>query len=114
METVSEPLVQWVKVEDGKIVLGPSTYKPDDSYVEYVEVLNLTQPFSRVNIDIAMVDGRCVKTVTSIPDYRVQRQFEYPPITDYIDGVVKGDQAQIDAYIAACQAVKAKYPKPQQ
>ena len=31
--------------------------------------------------------------------------------TDYIDGVVKGDQAQIDAYIAACQAVKAKYPK---
>ena len=112
METVSEPLVQWVKVEDGKIVLGPSTYKPDDSYVEYVEVLNLTQPFSRVNIDIAMVDGRCVKTVTSIPDYRVQRQFEYPPITDYIDGVVKGDQAQIDAYIAACQAVKAKYPKP--
>ena len=39
------------------------------------------------------------------------RRNEYPPITDYIDGVVKGDQAQIDAYIAACQAVKAKYPK---
>jgi hypothetical protein len=39
------------------------------------------------------------------------RKSEYPPITDYIDGVVKGDQAQIDAYIAACQAVKAKYPK---
>jgi len=38
---------------------------------------------------------------------------EYPPVTDYIDGVVKGDQAQIDAYIAACQAVKAKYPKPE-
>lgn len=44
--------------------------------------------------------------------YILQRQGEYPPITDYIDGVVKGDQAQIDAYIAACQAVKAKYPKP--
>ena len=39
------------------------------------------------------------------------RKSEYPPITDYVDGVVKGDQAQIDAYIAACQAVKAKYPK---
>jgi hypothetical protein len=39
------------------------------------------------------------------------RRREYPPITDYLDGVVKGDQAQIDAYIAACQAVKAKYPK---
>jgi len=44
--------------------------------------------------------------------YIEKRQAEYPPITDYLDGVVKGDQSQIDAYIAACQAVKAKYPKP--
>lgn len=44
--------------------------------------------------------------------YIAKRAAEYPPITDYLDGVVKGDQAQIDAYIAACQAVKAKYPKP--
>jgi hypothetical protein len=45
-------------------------------------------------------------------EYRRQRAAEYPPITDYIDGVVKGDQDQIDAYIDACLAVKAKYPKP--
>ncbi len=45
--------------------------------------------------------------------YQRQRQPEYPPITDYLDGVVKGDQDQINAYIAACQAVKAKYPKPE-
>jgi hypothetical protein len=43
--------------------------------------------------------------------YAEKRAAEYPPLTDYLDGVVKGDQAQIDAYIAACQAVKAKYPK---
>lgn len=43
--------------------------------------------------------------------YKYQRSAEYPPITDYLDGVVKGDQAQIDKYIADCQAVKAKYPK---
>lgn len=43
--------------------------------------------------------------------YKRDRQPEYPPITDYLDGVVKGDQAQIDKYIADCQAVKAKYPK---
>jgi hypothetical protein len=43
--------------------------------------------------------------------YKEQRFAEYPPITDYLDGVVKGDQAQIDKYIADCQAVKAKYPK---
>lgn len=46
-------------------------------------------------------------------EYSRKRAAEYPPITDYIDGVVKGDQAQIDAYIAACQAVKSKYPKPE-
>jgi hypothetical protein len=44
-------------------------------------------------------------------EYQRQRAAEYPPMADYIDGVVKGDQAQIDAYIAACLAVKAKYPK---
>lgn len=43
--------------------------------------------------------------------YAEKRAAEYPPITDYIDGVVKGDQAQIAVYIAACQAVKEKYPK---
>ena len=44
-------------------------------------------------------------------EYQRSRSAEYPPITDYLDGVVKGDQAQIDQYIADCQAVKAKYPK---
>ena len=43
--------------------------------------------------------------------YKYERQAEYPDFKDYLDGVVKGDQAQIDKYIADCQAVKAKYPK---
>ncbi len=43
--------------------------------------------------------------------YIAKRAAEYPPITDYIDGVVKGDQAQIDKYIADCLAVKKRYPK---
>lgn len=46
--------------------------------------------------------------------YQYDRAKEYPPISDYIDGVVKGDQAQVQAYIDACLAVKAKYPKPTQ
>lgn len=45
--------------------------------------------------------------------YTQKRAAEYPPMADYLDAVVKGDQAQIDAYIAACLAVKAKYPKDQ-
>ena len=43
--------------------------------------------------------------------YKYKRQAEYPDFKDYLDGVVKGDQVQIDKYIADCLAVKAKYPK---
>ena len=43
--------------------------------------------------------------------YIAKRQAEYPPMTDYLDGIAKGDQAQINKYIADCQAVKTKYPK---
>lgn len=44
--------------------------------------------------------------------YQAQRAAAYPPITDYIDGIVKGDTAQVQAYIDACLAVKLQYPKP--
>ena len=47
-------------------------------------------------------------------EYQRKRAAEYPPMSDYLDGVVKGDQAQIDVYVAACLAVKAKYPKDAQ
>ena len=43
--------------------------------------------------------------------YKSKRQAEYPPMTDCLDGIAKGDQAQINKYIADCLAVKAKYPK---
>lgn len=46
-------------------------------------------------------------------EYQRKRAAEYPPMTDYLDGIVKGDQAQVQAYIDACLAVKAKYPKPE-
>lgn len=44
--------------------------------------------------------------------YKAKRALEYPDLRDYLDGIVKNDQAQIQAYINACQSVKAKYPKP--
>lgn len=46
-------------------------------------------------------------------EYKEKRALEYPDFRDYLDGVVKGDQAQIQAYIDACLAVKVKYPKPE-
>ena len=75
-------------------IRGDVAYDAEDNVVEY---------------DAALVDAEISNT-----EYKRQRAAEYPPVTDYIDGVVKGDQAQIDAYIAACLAVKAKYPKPEQ
>ena len=45
-------------------------------------------------------------------EYQRKRALEYPPVTDYLDAVVKGDLEQQQQYIDACLAVKAKYPKP--
>ena len=56
-------------------------------------------------------DETAVQAYIDAHAYIAKRQAEYPSIIDYIDGVVKGDQAQIDKYIADCNAVKAKYPK---
>jgi hypothetical protein len=56
-------------------------------------------------------DETAVQAYMDAHAYIAKRQAEYPSFIDYLDGVVKGDQAQIDKYIADCQAVKAKYPK---
>jgi hypothetical protein len=56
-------------------------------------------------------DKAAVQAYVDAHAYIAKRAAEYPPITDYLDGIVKNDQAQIDKYIADCQAVKAKYPK---
>jgi len=44
-------------------------------------------------------------------NYASLRAAAYPPLTDYLDGIVKGDTVQVQAYIDACLAVKAKFPK---
>ena len=63
------------------------------------------------NNNIVSYDLDAVNAYVDAHAYIAKRQAEYPPITDYLDGVVKGDQVQIDKYIADCLAVKAKYPK---
>jgi hypothetical protein len=44
-------------------------------------------------------------------EYQRLRAKEYPDFKEYLDGLVKGDTEQMQAYIDACLAVKAKYPK---
>ena len=46
--------------------------------------------------------------------YAEKRKKEYEAILgEYLDGVVKDDQNQIDKYIEDCKAIKTKYPKPE-
>ena len=40
------------------------------------------------------------------------RMQEYPSAAELLDAIVQGDQEQLDKYIAKCQAVKIKNPKP--
>ena len=43
--------------------------------------------------------------------YQELRAREYPPVTDYLDGIAKADDLQVQKYIDECLAVKLKYPK---
>ena len=73
------------------IIRGDIAYDKDDNIVDY---------------DLALVQADIDATA-----YIAKRAAEYPPMTDYLDAVVKGDTAQQQAYIDACLAVKAKYSK---
>jgi len=61
--------------------------------------------------NIINYDNNAVENLIASEAYKEKRAAEYPSFTDYLDGIVKGDNAQIQAYIDACLAVKAKYPK---
>ena len=63
------------------------------------------------NENIVEYDNNAVETLVASEAYKAKRAAEYPPVTDYIDGIVKGDNAQVQAYLDACLAVKNKYPK---
>jgi signal transduction protein with GAF and PtsI domain len=49
--------------------------------------------------------------IERVNQIKENRSNEYPDFKEYLDGIVKGDQAQIDKYIADCLAIKTKYPK---
>jgi hypothetical protein len=91
----------------------PNSVKVDNSFGYKIVIVPDDVKIDKVNnegIVVPMLASEVIKELENLPYYS-KRSAEYPPITDYIDGVVKGDQAQIQAYIDACLAIKAKYPK---
>jgi hypothetical protein len=87
------------------------------SYAEVIHKLNSSVAVIRegkafdANGNPVTYDETAVQAYIDAHAYIAKRQAEYPSFIEYLDGVVKGDQAQIAKYIADCQAVKAKYPK---
>jgi signal transduction protein with GAF and PtsI domain len=49
--------------------------------------------------------------VERINEIKAKRANEYPDFREYLDGIVKGNDAQVQKYINDCLAVKNKYPK---
>jgi len=89
------------------------TYKTlywDESTKTNVERDCTPEEITEIELDIA--NDLAEKTELAKTQYQRDRKAEYPDAANYLDGIVKGDQVQVQAYIDACLAVKAKYPKP--
>ena len=85
-------------------------YKAPDNSLHFLNDDSFAHLLPAGSVQITDEKAEALRPVY-IPTYAQKRAAEYPPATDYLDGVVKGDQAQIDKYIADCLAVKAAYPK---
>ncbi len=87
-----------------------SYYKDTENKLHWIDDASFAHYLPTGSVEITDEEAEALRPVHT-PTYAELRVAEYPDYRDYLDGVVKGDQAQIDAYIAACQAVKNKYPK---
>ena len=85
-------------------------YKAPDNSVHYLDDDSFVHLLPAGSVQITDAEAEALRPVYT-PTYAEKRVAEYPPMTDYLDGVVKSDQTQIAKYIADCLAVKAKYPK---
>ena len=86
-------------------------YKAPDNSLHFLDDDAYAYLLPEGSVQITDEEAETLRPQPAELTYAQKRAAEYPPMTDYLDGVVKADQAQIDKYIADCQAVKVKYPK---
>jgi hypothetical protein len=91
-----------------KAINSLAEFSVNDEDINQITWLNGTQPIPANEI-LAKQQELIAEYNTN--QYQRDRAKEYPDFKEYLDGIVKGDQAQIDKYIADCLAIKAKYPK---
>lgn len=77
-----------------------------DDVIEWLDVNQKAPSDEELNSEILKIEAEYQSK-----SYARNRAKEYPSFFDYIDGVVKNDQEQINKYISDCLLVKAKYPK---
>ena len=85
-------------------------YKAPDNSVHFLDSADYEYLLPAGSVQITDEEAEALRPKTELT-YAQRRAAEYPDFKEYLDGVVKGDQSQIDKYIADCLAVKAKYPK---
>ena len=73
---------------------------------------------NQIELDQSLVDAAAAALAAeaAATQYQRDRQPEYPSVADLADALYwsnQGDNTKLDAYYAACAAVKAKYPKPE-
>ena len=73
---------------------------------------------NQIELDQSLVDAAAAEIQAELDatQYQRNRQPEYPSLATFADAYYwaqKGDNTKMDEYVASCDAVKAKYPKPE-
>jgi hypothetical protein len=73
---------------------------------------------NQIELDQALVDAAAAEIQAELDatQYQRNRQPEYPSLATFADAYYwaqKGDNTKMDEYVASCDAVKSKYPKPE-
>jgi hypothetical protein len=85
-------------------------YKAPDNSLHFIDDDAYAHLLPEGSVQITDEEAEALRPQVEVT-YAQKRASEYPPMTDYLDGIAKGNQTQIDKYIADCLAVKAKYPR---
>jgi hypothetical protein len=100
--------IQWDGTE-GEVEFNDGT--PNETITSFLDYQYLVDAYNIEKQRLADEEAQAAIDAEAAITYAEKRVAEYPPMEDYLDGIVKGDTAQVDKYIADCLAVKDKYPK---
>lgn len=84
---------------------------------DYREFETMPEPNSWVALDAnsTISEFKDAPAIVKLNLCHMRRAKEYPSLADFADAYVhaqNGDTTQMSTYVAACNAVKARYPKP--